>query len=168
MSVTFDVFIKRTRLFYTGLAITIVSAIVLGLCGVYNVQYKTPLEPLFDALIIIACFTSMGFVLLMSTGIVRTYYKVGELVLADDHLVINGVKIALNEAKEIDLQVATASIKTLGNMLGNKISVTGSNDETYQNRFVVRGYNRYIELENILNKWRTNGVAFNIRYNNFC
>ncbi|BAU52487.1 hypothetical protein [Mucilaginibacter gotjawali] len=167
MSATFDVFTKRTRLFYAGLAITIVSAIVLGLCGIYNVQYETPWEPLFDALIIIASFTSLGFVLLMGTGIVRTYYKDGELVLADDHLVINGVKIKLNEAKAINLKVSMASIKTVGNMLGNRISLTDSNNETYQNRFVVRGYNRYIELENILNQWRANGVAFSIRYHNF-
>lgn len=166
MSLTFDVFTKRTRLFYTGLAITIVTAIVLCLCGIYNVQYKTPLEPLFDTLIIFASLTAVSFLILMGMGIVRTYYKDGELVLADDYLVINGVKIPLNEVKEINLKVAIATKKTVGNLLSNRISVTSSSDETYQNRFVVRGYNRYIQLENILNQWHANYVAFNISYHN--
>jgi hypothetical protein len=142
------------------------SAIVLGLCGIYSVQYETPWDPLIDALIIIATLISLSFVILMGMGLVRTYYKDSDLVVADDHLVINGVKIPLNEAKAINIKVAVANIKTLGNMLSNSISVTGSNDETYENRFVVRGYNRYMELENILNQWRANGVAFNIRYHN--
>jgi hypothetical protein len=166
MTVTFDTYTKRNRFFYNGLIISFATAIYVAWAVIFNVQFKQPLMGFMDATLIIGTLTTLAFVSVAGTGLVKTYIKDDDLVLAGDYLVINGLKIPLNEANEINLKVAIATKKTLGNLLSNRISVTDGNNETYQNRFVVRGYNRYIELENILNEWRTNGVAFNLRYYN--
>jgi hypothetical protein len=131
------------------------------------VQFKTPFMPLIDALIIVGSLTSVSFLLVMATGLVRTYIKEGELILADDYLVIDGTKIPLNEAKSIRLKVAIWNRKHFGNLLRNHIEITDKNKKTYKNRFVIKSYDHNQNFEKVMAQWQANGVVFDWKYNAF-
>ena len=167
MPVTFDVFTKKTKLFYILGGITIITLPALALYGIFNVQFKTPFMSLIDVIIIVTSLTSLSFLLLMATGLVRTYIKDGELILADDYVTIDGTKIPLNEAKNIRLKVAVWNRKHFGNLLRNRIEIADKNNKTYKNRFVIKSYDNNQDFEKIMAQWQTNGVAFDWKYNTF-
>ena len=171
MPVAFDVFTKRTKLFYILGGITIITLPALAACDIFNVQFKTHFTPLadvlIDALIMVTSLTSLSFLLLMATGLVRTYIKDGELILADDYLIIDRTKIPLNEAKGIRLKVAIWNRKHFGNLLRNRIEIADKNNKTYKNRFVIKSYNHNQDFEKVMAQWQANGVAFDWKYNTF-
>ena len=166
MIVTFDVFTKKTRLFYIARAITILTIPLLAAGGIFNVQYKTVFMPLIDTLIILGSLISVSFLIVNRTGLVRTYVKDGELVLTDDCVIIDGTKVPLTEAKNIKLNVGIWTWKRAGNLLSNRIEVTDRNNQTYKDRFVIKSYDLNEDFQKILDQWRTNGVTFDVSYHN--
>jgi len=164
MTVTFDVFSKKTRLYYIAEVISIVTLLVIAICGIFNVQFKTVFEPLFDALIIIGSLIMVSFAVIAGTGAVRTYIKDGELIFADDFLIIEGTKIPLNEAKSIKLKVGIWDRKRIGNMLSNRIEVIDSNGQAYKNRFVIKSYDNNEDFQKIQRQWYNAGVIFELHY----
>jgi hypothetical protein len=171
MPVAFDVFTKRTKLFYILGGITIVTLPALAVCDIFNVQFKTHFTPLadvlIDALIIVTSLTSASFLFAVASGLGRTYVKDGELILADDYLIIDETKIPLNEAKSIRLKVAIWNRKHFGNLLRNRIEIADKNNKTYKNRFVIKSYDHSRDFEKVMAKWQANGVAFDWKYNTF-
>ena len=164
MIVTFDVFTKKTKLYYIAEVITILTILVIAIGGIYNVQFKTPLMPLIDTLLILGSLVTVSFLSVIGTGWLRTYVKDGELVLADDYIIVDGTKISINETKNIILKVGIRSRKRGGNILSNRIEVVDKNSVNYKNRFVIGSYDDNEEFEKVLNQWRTTGITFNISY----
>ncbi|MCR8559243.1 hypothetical protein KXD93_16415 [Mucilaginibacter sp. BJC16-A38] len=164
MNVSFDVYTKKTRLFYISEGITIITLIVIAAGCTFNIQFKTPLMPLIDALLIIGSFTTVAFLVIVSTGLVRTYIKDGELILGEETVVIDGTKIPLNDASNIKLRVGVWNRKRAGNLLGNRVEITDKNNKTYKNRFAIKSYDHNQEFEKVVTQWQTNGVKFDLSY----
>jgi len=79
-------------------------------------------------------------------------------------LLINGVKIPLNEAKNIKLNIAIRSIKRGGYLLSNRIELTDSNNQIYKTRFVINSRDHDREFQKIIDQWQANGVIFDLSY----
>jgi hypothetical protein len=167
MPITFDVFTRKTKFYYIMEAIAIVTGCSLAACGIFNVQFNTRapfINGLIDGVIILATFMSLFFVIAMATGLVRTYIKTGELILADDYIIIDDTKVLLTEAKDIRLKLGQWSKRHLGNISRNHIEITGKNGKIYKNRFVIKSYNHNLDFEKVLFQWQTNGVVFDWEY----
>ncbi|MEO6630094.1 MAG: hypothetical protein ABIN13_00190 [Mucilaginibacter sp.] len=82
MSVTFEVFTRKTKFYYVVEGIAIVTVCALAVCGIFNVQFEMSafFTGLIDVVIIMAIFISLFFLTAMATGLVRTYIKTGELI----------------------------------------------------------------------------------------
>lgn len=100
-------------------------------------------------------------------GLVRTYVKTGELILADDYVIIDKTKILLTEAADIKLKLGKWSNRHLGQISRNRIELTDKNGKVYENRFVIKSYNHNLEFEKLLFQWQTDGVVFVRKYYTF-
>jgi hypothetical protein len=163
--VTLDLFTKKTRLYYIGLITTIITFSFIAFASIVNLQGKSPLDPLYDTLLILCSLTSVAFVLIAGGGFLRTYIKDGELVLADDYLVIDGVKMPFDEINTINLKVRLRTVKSFI-LLRNRIEIINKNGGKYERRFVIKSWDQNEEFENVINQWRSGEVAFNISYRN--
>jgi len=132
--------------------IAILTGCALAICGIFNVHFEVPVffTSLIDVVIIVATFLSLFFVTAMAAGLVRTYIKNGELILADDYIIIDEVKIPLTEAKDIRLKLGQWSKRHLGNISRNRIEITDKNGKIYKNRFVIKSYNHNLDFEKVL------------------
>lgn len=167
MPVTFDVYSKKTKLYYFFGTITLVTLPALAVCAILNVQFEKPgpfIAALINVLIILASFISLFFALAMATGLVRTYVKSGELILAGDYVIIDDTKISLTDAKDIRLKLGKWSNRHMGNISRNRIEITDKNDKVYKNRFVIKSYNYNLEFEKVLFKWQADGIVFDWKY----
>ena len=164
MSVTFDVFTKRNKLFYTGITITILTAAYTAWAAIYNVQFNRVIMGFMDALLVAGILTTLTFVLLAGLGGVRTYVKAGELVLTDDYILIDITKIPLNEITSIKLNLGLRTNRRGGYIVTNRITVIDNNTKTYKNRFVINSRDHDREFEKIIDQWQANGVVLNLKY----
>ncbi|HEY4326570.1 MAG TPA: hypothetical protein VGN20_21475 [Mucilaginibacter sp.] len=163
--VTLDLFTKKTRLYYIGLVITIVTASFISIAAVYNLQFESPLMPLYDALLILAIVASFAFIFTAGLGTLHTYIKDGELELAADSLVIDNVRISLDNTKELNLKVRIRTVKSFI-LERNQIEIVDKNGNVYNRRFAIKSSSQNAEFEKVLDQWRSNGVIFNISYRN--
>ena len=163
--VTLDLFTKKTRLYYIGLVITIVTILFISIAAISNLQFDSPLMPFYDTLLILAVLISFVFFFTAGLGTLPTYVKDGELVLADDYLVIDNVIITLNEAISIKLKVRLRTIKSFI-LERNRIEIIDKNEVVYNRRFVIRSNDQNVEFEKVIDRWRSSGIAFNISYRN--
>ncbi len=164
MTVIFDVFTKKTRLYYTAEIVSILTLLLIAWGGVFNPQVNPAFDTIIEVFLIIGSLTMVSFIIIATSGWVRVYIKDGELILTDGYILIDGTKISLNETTAINLKVATTYRKRLGNLISNRIEVIDKNRKIYKNRFVINSSDHGEELERLLDQWRTNGVAFNLRY----
>lgn len=161
MSVTFEVFTRKTKFYYVVEGIAIVTV-----CGIFNVQFEMSafFTGLIDVVIIMAIFISLFFLTAMATGLVRTYIKTGELILADDYVIIDGTKIPLSEAVDIKLKLGKWSNRHSGYISRNRIEIIDKNGKAYENRFVIKSYNHNLEFEKVLFRWQADRVVFDWKY----
>lgn len=165
MTVTLDIFEKRTRWYYWGLAITVITMLFISLAAYYNLQFESPLMPLYDTLLIIFTFTSLAFVTIALIGAVRTYVKNGELILNDSYLTVDGVTLQLKEIKVVNLALRARTVKSLI-LTHNRIEIIDQNDNVYKHRFVIKSYNQNEQFEKMIGLWQTAGAVINISYHN--
>ncbi len=164
MTVIFDVFTKKTRLYYTAEIVSILTLLLIAWGGIFNPQFNPVFDTIIEVFLIIGSLTMVSFIIIATSGWVRVYIKDGELILTDGYMFIDSTKISLNETTAINLKVATTYRKRLGNLISNRIEVVDKNQKIYKNRFVINSSDHGEELERLLDQWRTNGVAFNLRY----
>jgi hypothetical protein len=166
MTIAFDLFTKRTRLFYIGTTVSIVTILIIALMGIFNFQPKTSFEPLFEALILIFTFSTIAFVLLAGYGVIRTHVKDGELIMGDDYLVIDGTKILLTEAQNLSFRIGYRTNKRPGKIVGNRISVLDKNGNPHNRRFVISSRDNTVEFDTTAAKWVKDGIDFGLIYHN--
>ena len=164
MTATFDVFTKRNKQFHIGIAITIATAAYIAWGASCNFQFKQPLMGFMEALLVFGSMTSLGFVLFAGLGGMKTFEKEGELVLIEDYVIIDGVKIQLNETNSISFNLGLRTNRRGGYIVSNRIEIIDKNNKTFKNRFVISSNDLDAAFETLLDKWRTNKVAFNLRY----
>jgi hypothetical protein len=165
MNLTFDVFTKKTKLYYAAEVISILTALFIAIGYFFNMQFKSIFMPLFDTLLIAGSMVMVGFMVLVGTGLVRTYIKQGELVFGDDYIIIDEVKILLNEAEKLTLAIGIWGPKRVGYVLKNYIVVIDKDGKMHKNRFAVKTRDQSKELDSFLNQWQQNGVSFDLSYN---
>jgi hypothetical protein len=121
--------------------------------------------PLYDTLLIVFTLTSVAFITLALTGVLRTYEKNGEVTLTDSYLIIDGVTLQLNEIKMMNLALRVRTIKSLI-LISNRMEIIDQNDNIYKHRFAIKSYNQNEQFEKIIELWKAGGTAINISYHN--
>jgi len=152
MSVTFDLFTKKTWLYNITLIITISTILFIAIAGFYNLQGESPF---YSALLILGVIISFFFIFIVAPGVKQPYIKDGELVLKEDSLIIDNVKIPLSEANEIKLFV-----------MSNRIEVIDKTGNIYKRRFVVSSRDENKEFNDLIKIWNEKGVTFGFLYHN--
>jgi len=165
MTVILDLFQRRARWYYWGLAITIITMLFISIAAYYNLQFDSPLMPLYDTLLIICILTSVAFITLALTGVVRTYEKNGEVTLTDSYLIIDGVTLQLNEIKMMNLALRVRTKKSFI-LISNRMEVIDQNDNIYKHRVAIKSYNQNEQFEKIIELWKASGTVINISYHN--
>jgi hypothetical protein len=164
MKVTLDLLTKKHNLYYVGLCITVITFSFIAIAGVCNLQSKSPLMPFYDTLLVICSLISCAFSVIVGTGLLGTYLKDGEFVLAEDYLVIDAIKIPLNEIKYINLKISPRNVKS--HVLDkNMITLGDKNSNEYERRFAIKSYNQNKDFEKMLDMWRVQGVRIYAHYN---
>ena len=170
MTLTFDLFTKKTRFYYIGIIISVFAGLFIGALTIFdNPNYiieDSFLDYFLDALIIIFTFFTLTFLLLVGYGAIRTYIKDGELVLADDYIIIDGTKIMLTEAKDLSFKVGYRNYKRPGKIVSNRISVIDNNGVLHNRRFVIQSRDNTTEFDAIAAKWVKDGIDFGLIYTN--
>jgi hypothetical protein len=170
MTITFDLFTKRNRLFYIGIIVPIVTILPIAIMAILKFQPKPSLEPLFKVLIgVLASLfipSMLGFVIPASYGLIRTYIKDGELIMGDDYLIIDGTKILLTEAKNLSFRIGYRISRRFGRIVGNRISVIDKNGNLHNRRFVISSRDNTVEFDTTAAEWVKDGVDFGLIYYN--
>ena len=163
MSVTFDLFTKKTWLYNITLIITISTILFIAIAGFYNLQGESPF---YSALLILGVIISFFFIFIVAPGVKQPYIKDGELVLKEDSLIIDNVKIPLSEANEIKLFVGYWRTKKYGRIMSNRIEVIDKTGNIYKRRFVVSSRDENKEFNDLIKIWNEKGVTFGFLYHN--
>jgi hypothetical protein len=153
MTATFDLYTKRTRLYYTTLAISIVTLVICLVGWLTNPQLPRFLMIFFDVFIFIGGLTIPFFVILTGRGWFITWQKDGEMILADDYLLINNIKIVVGESSKIKLRAGFSPRGRLGYIVSNRIEVTDDNGITHKRRFVIKYDDNGEAFEKITGEW---------------
>lgn len=156
MTVTLDLWTKKHKLYYVGLIITVITLSFVAAADFFNLQYKSPLDPLYDTILIICVLISVVFIFIIIAG--WGYLKDGELVLAGNYLKIDAVNLPVNEIKYINLKMSPRNRKSFV-LDKNLITIGDKSGNEYKRRFVIKSYNQSQEVENIITTWRTQGIA---------
>lgn len=165
MTVTLDIFQRRATWYYWGLAITVITMLFISVAAYYNLQFESPLMPLYDTLLIICTFSSLAFVVIALTGAVRTYTKTGELILADSYLSVDEITLQLSEIRMMNLALQVRTVKSFI-LTHNRIEIIDKNDNVYKHKFAIKSYNQNEQFENMIGRWQTSGAVINISYHN--
>ncbi len=163
MSVTFDLFTKKTWLYNITLIITITTILFIAIAGFYNLQGESPF---YSTLLILGVIVSFFFIFIVAPGVKQPYIKDGELVLKEDSLIIDNVKIPLSEANGIKLFVGYWRTKKYGRIMSNRIEVIDKTGNIYKRRFVVSSRDENKEFNDLIKIWNEKGVTFGFLYHN--
>jgi hypothetical protein len=170
MVLTFDVFSKRNKLYKITGGITIITVLCISTLALFDHSPQTHsaliIEIPIDVLIVTCVFVSIFFVVAVLGGYVKSYIKDGELVFSDDYIIIDNLKILLNEMQDLSLKVSEPIKRRMGT-INNRITVTDANGKVYKNRFAIKSYNDNKELDTMLRQWHAKGVAFKWSYTFF-
>jgi hypothetical protein len=170
MTTTFDLFTKRTLLFYIGTPLSVIAILMFGILRITNGQalsvFGLRFEALSAILFLIVFFPTFTFAFLASYGLIRTYVKDGELILGDDYLVIDGTKILLTEAQNLSFKIGYRTNRRFGKIVGNRISVLDKNGYQHSRRFVIGSRDNTLKFDAIAAKWVKDGIGFGLIYYN--
>lgn len=160
MTAAFDLYTKRTRAYYfTGL-VTIATLLLIAVVATTSPQLPKFLMWLINAIIIFGALTMPVFVVMATSGWFVTYVKDGELVLSDDYLVIDNVKIPVAEARKIKLRPGySIRGRKAGNIVSNRIEIIDKNGRTYKRRFVLKSAENSIAFDEITGEWYKKGYV---------
>lgn len=169
MTVTFDLYRRKTKLYYIGEIISIITVITLGTCATFNFQPVWPyFVEVFAVILVFVCvFIMLAFVFIGGYGMSKTYIKDGELTLSDDEIEIDGILMKLNNTKKITLKIRPRSRRSGWRMTGNKIEVVDDNDKTYNRLFCINSYECNDQLFQMLNAWDKKGIQYSQDYTMF-
>ena len=113
-----------------------------------------------EGFIIFGALTMPAFVILAISGWFVTYVKDGELVLSDDYLIIDNIKIFVTEARKIKLRPGySVRGRRAGNIVSNRIEVIDKDGSIYKRRFVLKSAENGEEFDKITGKWYKNGYV---------
>lgn len=132
--------------------------------GVLNLPIPSLLMPVCDTLLLIGGIFSATYLGLLGGGAIGSYSKDGELVLAENYLIIDAVKIPLTEIKYINLKMSPRPRKSLL-LQNNLITISDLNGNQYKRLFVVKTGSENDDMEAFLTMWRTQGVGIYAYYN---
>jgi len=163
MTLTFDVYTKRSRLFYIEITIAIFTALLIAPIAYFNPRVNHVIEVFIDILIIAGSLTSVMLGAALYTGVLGTYRKDQELILTDGSIVIDGVVINLTERPKIALNIAVWTRKRAGNFSKNTIDVANKSGRPFRNQFVIKLYQKE-DFKKLLDQWRENGISFDLKY----
>ncbi|GAA3960469.1 hypothetical protein [Mucilaginibacter dorajii] len=171
MTLTINLWTKTSKFYKVGLCITVITFSSVALLAYLN-PHSVPishhdrslLEVLFDiSLGTCGIFSALFLVLVVAYNIGK-YHNDGELVLADDYLIIDNIKIPLDQIKYINLKISPRNPKTL--VLGKNLITLGDvNGNQYMRKFVITSYLENEDFEKKLSLWRARGVGIYAYYN---
>lgn len=164
IEVAFDLYTKRTKLYYITMLIAIGTLLFVLTAWATNLQGKSPLMPLYDVLLILGVIVSFCFIFIILPGVIKNYITDGQLILADEYLIIDGVRIALNEANKIKLMVGYWNIKKYGSITSNLITATDGQGNIHKRRFVIDSVNNNWDFNEVMNYWNAKNVVFDLSY----
>jgi hypothetical protein len=160
MTATFDLYTKRSRAYYLTGRITVAMLIVAIATGLTNPQLPKFLMWLIEGFIIFGALTMPVFLMLAITGWFVTYVKDGELVLSDDYLIIDNIKISVAEARKIKLRPGfSVRGRRAGNIVSNRIEVIDKDGNTYKRRFVLMSVENSEAFDKITGEWYKKGYV---------
>lgn len=170
MKVTINLWTKTSKFYKIGLCITVITLSSIAVLAYFNPQNPSGLhhnksvwEVIFDILLGSCGFFSAVFMVLMLYNIGK-YHKDGELLLADDYLIIDNVKLPLNKIKYINLKMSPRNLKDW--VLGKNLITLGDVDgNEYKRKFFVKSHGENEDFEKKLSVWRTQGVSIYAYYN---
>jgi len=153
MTATFDLYTKRTRLYYVTLIISTATLVVCFIAWLTNLQLPRFLMIPFDVFIFIGGLTIPFFVILTGSGWFITFQKDGEMILADDHLIIDNIKIAAAESSKIKFRAGFSPKGRRGYIVNNRVEATDDNGIIHKRRFVIKYDDNGEAFEKITGEW---------------
>lgn len=144
--------------------ITISTLLFILAAWAVNLQSKSSLMPLYNTLLILGVIVSLCFLFIVLPGVIKTYITDGQLILADDYLIIDEIKIPLSQANKLNLRVGYWDFKKYGSIISNRIEAVDENGKIYMRRFVIDSRSKNWNFNEIVNCWNRKGVVFNLSY----
>jgi hypothetical protein len=169
MTVSFDLYTHRNKLYHRLVWSAIVGLLVAAACLVAS-NYLASIKFLYGlaiALILGYVLFMMAFFFIVGYGMLQTYEKDGELVLSDESIMIDGVQVPVKNAGHLFLRLRPRTNRSGWRRIGNRVELTDADGKTYNRLFCINSYDHNEELLKMMKKWSESGVKYDIKYTVF-
>jgi len=161
--ITLSLWTEKSKFHKVAVGISVITSLLI-IVGIFNPHIPPLLTSIANVLLLLGGIFSSTYLGLLGGGGIGSYSKDGELVLAENYLIIDAVKIPLTEIKYINLKMSPRNTRSIL-LQNNLITIGDINGNQYKRLFVVKTGNENYEVEEILNIWRTQGVGIYAYYN---
>jgi len=156
MEETFDTYTHKTRLYNILQICTVAFFVLLFIWYKYELQ-----EP--DAVLIIAVVLGAGvtiaYMFMLISSRIKTYVKDGELTLTPQQIKKGAAVTLLSDVKKIEINAKDYKGTYTSDGSGNRIVITGTNNNILKYRFVMVSTQQRDSLNSILEQWKEQGVV---------
>lgn len=159
MKEVFDIYIRKTNLYYTLYIIAILGFLPLILSKIFTPQFLSQFNTCSIVLFIIGFLSVITILFFSSTNFVNLYVKNGEITISEDSIRISADIILLENIEKIEIDAKDYKGARASDGSGNVIEIYEQNKTKSRYRFVIKSRTQRDNLQDILNKWVKNGIV---------
>lgn len=169
MNLTFDLYSRKTTLYYVAEVISIITIITIAACAKFNFQPHWPkvAEVITDVFIVIGIIIFLLFTAIAGYGMLKIYVKNGEMLLYRDRINGDDKEFIIDDDLKITFILRPRTNRSGWRRTGNRIGIAKGNEIVYKRFFCINSYEQNEELMQLLNVWSESGVIYKLSYTIF-
>ena len=153
----FDLYTKKTKLYYVLQTVSILTFAGLILAKLLNLQIPHNYSIGVITIVVIGLITIVLNLLLTATNIVKMYKKSGELRISERSISIHSTIIPFEDIQKIVIDVSDYRGARASDGSGNKIKIITAY-YVFKSRFVIGSKLQNESLKQLLSRLKENGI----------